>query len=119
MASVTPFGLMIRRLRLERHEKLGDMANALGVSSAYLSAIEHGAKPINDSFVKKVFLYFDNEFVTLEEWKRLAGDSQPQMKLDLRANRQLKLAFGRSIDSLTEDAKQHLLDILDDHTCGS
>ena len=41
---MTPFGDKMRRLRTERKVTLRDMAEAIGVSSAYLSALEHGKR---------------------------------------------------------------------------
>ena len=39
---MTPFGERIRALRADRAVTLKDMADALQVSAAYLSALEHG-----------------------------------------------------------------------------
>ena len=41
---MTPFGEKMRALRAERGLQLKDMAAGLGVSSAYLSALEHGRR---------------------------------------------------------------------------
>lgn len=41
---MTPFGVRLRQLRDERAIALKDMAEALGVSAAYLSALEHGKR---------------------------------------------------------------------------
>ena len=39
---MTPFGQRLRELRRQRGIAQKDMAAALGVSAAYLSALEHG-----------------------------------------------------------------------------
>jgi transcriptional regulator with XRE-family HTH domain len=41
---MTPFGDRMRKLRAERNMTLKDMAGAVGVSPAYLSALEHGKR---------------------------------------------------------------------------
>ncbi|VAW23605.1 Transcriptional regulator, Xre family, partial [hydrothermal vent metagenome] len=41
---MTPLGDKLRRLRSERGITLKEMAQALNVSSAYLSALEHGKR---------------------------------------------------------------------------
>ena len=41
---MTPFGREIRKMRSERGVTLSDMAKALQVSPAYLSALEHGKR---------------------------------------------------------------------------
>src|SRR5437763_658518 len=43
-ARMTPFGARVRALRRERGLMLKDMAAYLGVSSAYLSALERGER---------------------------------------------------------------------------
>jgi len=110
---LTPFGLAIRKMRLDKQQvKLVEMADHLSVSSAYLSALEHGKKHVSDSFIKQVYLYFKDQGFPLEEWKRLAADSQPQLKLNLDSDRQTKLAFGRTFDSLSRTKKEAIRRIL-------
>ena len=41
---MTPFGLRVRELRTAKGVTLKEMAAALDVSSAYLSALEHGRR---------------------------------------------------------------------------
>ena len=41
-SKLSRFGIFCRKLRLEKGELLYDMANALNVSSAFLSKIENG-----------------------------------------------------------------------------
>ena len=52
---MTPFGERLRDLRAARGLALKDMAEGLGVSAAYLSALEHGqrGRP-NRRFVHRV-----------------------------------------------------------------
>jgi transcriptional regulator with XRE-family HTH domain len=52
---LTPFGRLVRKTRIDRAMRLKEMADKLGMSSAYLSGIETGAKPIpKGDFVAKV-----------------------------------------------------------------
>jgi transcriptional regulator with XRE-family HTH domain len=57
---MTPFGRRLRELRREKGWRLKDMAEALGVSEAYLSALEHGhrGRPAG-GFVQQVSAYFN------------------------------------------------------------
>ena len=43
---VTEFGKFSRKLRIENDELLRDMANKLGVTASYLSAVEIGKRNI-------------------------------------------------------------------------
>ena len=54
MAQVTEFGKILRKMRIDSSEVLGDMAEKLGVSAAYLSAIEVGRRDIPENLIQKI-----------------------------------------------------------------
>ncbi|WP_257755154.1 helix-turn-helix domain-containing protein [Burkholderia glumae] len=59
-SQLTPFGQLVRSLRVVTGTLLGDMARAMGVSSAELSAIEFGRRPITPEKVKAISDFFEN-----------------------------------------------------------
>lgn len=60
-----------------------DMAAALGVSSAYLSALEHGRKGAPSfEFVQRIVTYFNIIWDDADEMMRLAGISHPRIVID-------------------------------------
>lgn len=80
---MTPFGVRVRNLRRERRVTLQRMAGELGVSSAYLSALEHGhrGRP-GPGFVMQICEYFNLIWDEAEELKRLAALSHPRVVVD-------------------------------------
>ena len=76
---MTPFGQRLRDLRQQHGRALKDMARALKVSSAYLSALEHGhrAQP-KPGFVQQVAAYFNLAWEEVDELKALAELSRPE-----------------------------------------
>ena len=80
---MTPFGRSLRDLRANRKIAAKDMAAALGVSPAYLSALEHGrrGRP-NRRFVHQVCQYFGIIWDEAEELQRLADLSHPRAVVD-------------------------------------
>ncbi len=80
---MTPFGRSLRDLRAKRKIAAKDMAAALGVSPAYLSALEHGrrGRP-NRRFVHQVCQYFGIIWDEAEELQRLADLSHPRIVVD-------------------------------------
>lgn len=76
---MTPFGDAIRKLRAERGVSQKEMARAIGVSPAYLSALEHGnrSEPTWE-LVQRVIGYFHIIWDEAEELQRLAGLSRPR-----------------------------------------
>lgn len=80
---MTPLGAKLRALREERGVTLKDMARALRVSSAYLSALEHGrrGKP-TWSLLQRITTYFNVIWDEAEELQRLAELSDPKVTID-------------------------------------
>ena len=80
---MTPFGQRLRSLRAERGIAMKDMAKALGVSPAYLSALEHGhrGRP-NRRFVHQVCQFFGIIWDEAEELQVLADRSHPRVTVD-------------------------------------
>lgn len=80
---MTPFGAKIRELRAKRGITLKDMAAALGVSSAYLSALEHGKRGRPTWFlVQRIITFFNVIWDEAEELQRLAELSEPKVSID-------------------------------------
>jgi len=80
---MTPFGERVRALRAERGLTLQAMAEALGVSPAYLSALEHGrrGRPTHALIVAvcaKLNIIWDEA----DELQRLARLSHPRVAVD-------------------------------------
>ncbi|MBU3730189.1 MAG: helix-turn-helix transcriptional regulator [Beijerinckiaceae bacterium] len=80
---MTPFGEKLRALRAERGITLGEMAEAIGVTPTYLSALEHGrrGRP-NWVFVQRVIHFFNVIWDDAEELQRLADVSHPRVVID-------------------------------------
>lgn len=80
---MTPLGERIRALRRERGVSQKDMAEALGVSAAYLSALEHGRRGVPTwTMIQKIIGYFNIIWDDAEELGRLAEMSRPRVTLD-------------------------------------
>jgi len=80
---VTPFGARIRALRLERGATLKDMAQAIGVSSAYLSALEHGRRGRPTfALLQAIIQYFNIIWDDADELFRLSDLSDPRAVID-------------------------------------
>ena len=80
---VTPLGAKIRELREARGISLKDMAAALNVSSAYLSALEHGRRGKPTGFLlHRMITFFNVIWDEAEELQRLAEMSDPKVTID-------------------------------------
>lgn len=80
---MTPFGQAIRRLRAERGISQKSMADSIGVSAAYLSALEHGHRGQPSwEMLQRIIGYFNVIWDDAEELQRLAGLSHPRVTID-------------------------------------
>ena len=80
---MTPFGEKVRALRKERGLTQTEMAASLGVSSAYLSALEHGrrGRPTWD-LLQRIIGFLNVIWDEAEELERLAELSHPKIVVE-------------------------------------
>ena len=80
---MTPFGEKMRKLRAGRAITLKQMSTAIGVSSAYLSALEHGKRGRPGwHLIQRIIAYFNIIWDEAEEVTRLARISHPRITID-------------------------------------
>jgi transcriptional regulator with XRE-family HTH domain len=80
---MTPFGEKMRKLRADRGITLKQMSSAIGVSSAYLSALEHGKRGRPGwHLIQRIIAYFNIIWDEAEEVTRLARISHPRISID-------------------------------------
>ncbi len=80
---MTPFGEKIRKLRADRAITLKEMSASIGVSSAYLSALEHGKRGRPGwHLIQRIITYFNIIWDEAEEVTRLARISHPRITID-------------------------------------
>ena len=80
---MTPFGDKMRKLRADRAITLKQMSTAIGVSSAYLSALEHGKRGRPGwHLIQRIIAYFNIIWDEAEEVTRLARISHPRITID-------------------------------------
>jgi transcriptional regulator with XRE-family HTH domain len=82
---MTPFGDKVRTLREKRGITLKQLAGALELSPAYLSALEHGhrGRP-SPALIVQICEFFNLIWDDYEEMHRLATLSHPRIVVDTR-----------------------------------
>ncbi len=80
---MTPFGEKMRKLRQDNNIQLKEMAKNLKISSAYLSALEHGkrGRPA-PGLIMQISDYFNLIWDDVDELKELAHVSHPRVVVD-------------------------------------
>ena len=111
---MTPFGDKLRALRNERGVSQKDMAEAIGVSAAYLSALEHGRRGAPTwTLIQKIIGYFNVIWDDAEELARLAETSHPRVKIDTSglspAATELANVLAENIEKLDEEELRRII----------
>ena len=115
---MTPFGKKLREMRAARGIALKAMAHEIGVSPAYLSALEHGRRGKPTWYlVQKIIAFFNVIWDEAEELERLAEISDPKVSLNtaglVPVLTEVANVFARKVAILTEDEAQEIMRILE------
>jgi transcriptional regulator with XRE-family HTH domain len=95
---MTPFGEKLRQMRKAKGVSQKEMAAALGVSAAYLSALEHGRRGAPSwPLVQKTIGYFNVIWDEAEELEQLAWSSHPRVVIDTAGLSSKATAFANAL----------------------
>ena len=114
MTELTPFGIALRKLRIEKGLRLLDVARVLDVSAAFLSAIEIGKKPIPAGFVSRISRALALSDLQTEELRKAADRTRTEVRVGHRKedDRELIAAFARRLDDLPPELREKLKKLL-------
>ena len=91
---MTPFGAKLRKLRHERSLTQAEMAKAINVSPAYLSALEHGKRGRPSwHLIQSVIAHLNIIWDDAEELIKLSRLSHPKVTIDTRGLSPLATEF--------------------------
>jgi transcriptional regulator with XRE-family HTH domain len=112
---VTPFGSKVREFRAKRGLSLKKMAEDLGVTSAYFSALEHGhrGRP-GAGLIQQISGYFELTWEEAEDLQRLAQLSHPRIVVDTSglspSATELANVLSENIHDMDEDTIEWVID---------
>src|SRR5438132_9592737 len=84
MRKLSEFGKALRKLRIDRDEKMKDMADVAGVSVSFWSAVETGAKSVPMEKVEKIISHYDLKGAEAMALRRLAANSKQEVRIRVR-----------------------------------
>jgi transcriptional regulator with XRE-family HTH domain len=95
---VTPFGEALRQLRAKKGVTQRQLAEAIGVTPAYLSALEHGkrGRPTFE-LLQRITGYFNIIWDEAEELFQVAEASRPKVVLDTTGLAPAYTAFANAL----------------------
>lgn len=112
----TEFGKVLRKLRIDRGEILKTMAEKLGMTSSYLSAIECGKRNIPADLTDKLVSIYDLSAEEQQELSKARDLSIKSIELELSTNnafkRDLALQFARKFNDMDDEFAMQMLKFL-------
>ena len=115
--SYTPFGEMFRILRIKHREVLSDASKLLGVTSAYVSSVECGKRPVPVEWADKIVVHYKLKDEEKSQLLQAIEDSKTMIKINLSessaAMRTVALQFQRSFDDMDDDVAKQILEIME------
>lgn len=109
---LTNFGKFCRKQRIDNGKLLFDMANQLGVSSAFLSKVENGKAKPPIEWEKIISTNYDLTEEQLEELEMSIKEARNRKMVKIpdvaEKDGDLMLAFARKLNSLSDDEKVDL-----------
>ena len=113
---LTPFGKFCRKLRIDKGELLKEMADKLGVTSSYLSAVENGRRNIPKDWAGKIASIYHLSEDQFNDLQSSIEESQSIIKVDLSGanaeQKNLMLAFAREFKDLSDETTTKIKNIL-------
>ena len=113
---MTTISRLLRLIRLQHGEVLLDMAQKIGVTSAFLSAVENGRKPALRTWLKKLSALYALSDEQLHELEEAFNENIKQIRISLESahadKRDLALSFARRFDELDGDEVAAVMQIL-------
>ena len=103
----TEFGKFLRKLRIDKGEILKNMADKLGMTSSYLSAIECGKRNIPDDLIEKLTSIYCLDENEQQEFSIARDRSLNSIEIELSTSsvdkRDLALQFARKFNDMDDD----------------
>ena len=110
---LTEFGKALRKIRVDRQQLLRDMADKLGVSSAYLSAVETGKRRIPQDWVSKIASIYSLSCEEQADLQSAADNSFFDVTISLvnasEQKRNAVLSFARALDGLNDEDLKRIM----------
>ena len=115
---LTEFGKILRKIRIDNQELLKDMAKKLGVSSAYLSAVETGKRKVPNGWVTKVANLYVLDGESKDELELACERSAQEVKISLAKatglQREAALSFAKALEGLDDQKLRKIMEVVDE-----
>ena len=119
---LTKVGKFLREMRLNNDEILKEMAVKLGVTSAFLSAVENGKKKMPASMRNKIVKKYELSDEDIEALDNAILESNDSVEINIRSlpddRKGLAISFARTFGEFDDNDIQFFTDYLNNRNKG-
>ncbi len=113
---LTELGKVLRKIRIDRQELLRDMAEVLGVSAAYLSAVETGKRNAPQAWPNKIIQAYGLDSAEASRLKNAFEDSRDEVRISLQSvstqQRNTAISFAKALEGLSDNELEKIMSIV-------
>lgn len=114
---LTDFGKFCRKLRIDHDETQKDIADYLGVTTAYLSTMENGKRNISKTIADKLITRYNLSGVDLDRFILAIDNSMSLIKFHIAKlnfmDRKLIMKIYHNLNKLNDEDKRELIEVID------
>ncbi len=112
----TELGAFAKGLRIERKENLRQMAEKLGVSSAFLSAVEVGKKTAPKDWADRIAKLYNLSLSQTNELKNAIDIDNNKVVIEMETmdttQKEVSMMFARTINTVSQKTLEELREML-------
>lgn len=112
----TSIGKFLRKLRVDQGEILKDMADKLGVTVSFLSAVENGKKKMPAAWNKKICDLYQLDDDQRDAFTAAIADTEESIEMNLYnltfGRRELAVSFARKFSEIDDEQVEQIKKIL-------
>ncbi|MCL2665187.1 MAG: helix-turn-helix domain-containing protein [Defluviitaleaceae bacterium] len=113
---LTEFGKTLRKMRIDCGEIIKNMANKLGCTASYLSAVETGKRSIPDGWVDKIISIYNLDCDTGDKLRASAMAEAKTLKIDINnlfgSKREAAILFAREFSDVDDSIAEKIRELL-------
>ena len=114
---VTEYGKILRKIRIDCGEVLGDMAENLEISSSYLSSIETGSRNVPQNFTDLISEKYELQKSIIKQLRKAEVSNLKEVKLPFNdkisnMRKETAVIFARTFNNIDDDDMEKIRAIL-------
>ncbi len=117
-ATITEFGKELRKMRIDAGEVLKEMADKLGITSSYLSAIEVGKRMVSEKVLTDIQRNYNLPEEKMLKLRLAVEQDKPKVEINLKdatpVQRATALAFARTFHDLDHGTLEKIQKLLNE-----